>query len=122
KKVHTGLREVLTKGGTDSLKQYHLAEDFSHLFVENILKSKHQGSDILKGNAMEALDVMASKGKYATATAEARAMKLQDLFLGLVGDTKGWSRAEIDALQEISSISNVKNVVKAGDIGAKIGQ
>ena len=79
KNIHVGLREQLAQGGNAS--SYFKGEDFAHVFVENILKSKHQSKEaLMKGEAMETLDLLNSKGKYARATLDERAIRMQEIF------------------------------------------
>lgn len=79
KKIHVGLREQLAQGGDAA--QYFKGEDFAHVFVENIIKSKHQSREaLMKNEAMETLDLLGAKGKYARASLDERALRLQEIF------------------------------------------
>jgi hypothetical protein len=118
KDVHIGLRESLAAGGGKAAKSFFLAEDFSHLFAENILKAKHQGKDIINNVAMEALDVMHARNKYASASVEARAGKMQEIFTQLAGNIEG--KEKMAAFAEVTSMDNLSNVIKAKDRGAQI--
>jgi hypothetical protein len=149
KKVHTGLREQLAQNaGTDgAASAYYKGEDFAHTFVENILKAKHQSKEsLLKNEASEALDVIAGKGKYADATEDARALRLQGIYDQLSYSTVAEAQAArqagtatgVDAIAEsmglsgeagmsanrayaeVSSTDNIKNVLRAHKQGAEI--
>lgn len=77
--VHVGLREQLTQSGNAA--QFFKGEDFSHVFVENIIKAKHQSKEaILKNEALETLDILRGKNKYASASRQDRALRLQEIF------------------------------------------
>jgi hypothetical protein len=77
--IHVGLREQLTQTGEAA--QFFKGEDFAHVFVENIIKAKHQSKEaILKNEALETLDILRGKNKYASASRQDRALKLQGIF------------------------------------------
>lgn len=77
--VHVGLREQLSQTGDAA--QFFKGEDFSHVFVENIIKAKHQSKEaILKNEALETLDILRAKNKYANASRQERALRLQEIF------------------------------------------
>lgn len=81
KNIHIGLRETIGKGGAG--KNFYLAEDFSHLFVENILKAKHQSKEaLLAGSVEEALDLLRSEvgTKYSQMGKGEKAQELQRIF------------------------------------------
>lgn len=97
KNIHTGLRAQLQQGGDPS--RYFTGEDFSHTFIENILKSKHQSKEaLLKNEALETLDVLRAKGKYASASIDERALRMQEIFDQL-------SFASVDEAKEARNIA-----------------
>lgn len=63
KNIHIGLREQLGKEMTEAgAKRFMLGEDLSHLYIENILKAKHQSTEsILRGEAQKVLDILQNK-------------------------------------------------------------
>lgn len=54
KNIHVGLREQLGPMSTAASKEaFFLGEDFSHLFIENILKAKHQSKEAMLANSVQ---------------------------------------------------------------------
>jgi hypothetical protein len=82
--IHIGLREQLRPGmGRGAAEAYYLGEDFSHLFVENVLKAKHQGKEaLLSGSVDDVLDIFrGSVGTdYARMGKGEKAQNLQRIF------------------------------------------
>jgi hypothetical protein len=113
--IHVGLREQLAQGG--SAGQFYKGEDFAHVFVENIIKSKHQSAQaIMRNEAMETLDVLKGSNKYASASRQERALRLQEIFDQLsyanVSDAKGAR----ELAQTILSDNYASTLYKAGAI------
>lgn len=84
KNIHIGLREQLRpQMGKGAAEAYYLGEDFSHLFVENILKAKHQSKESLVANSVtDALSLFKSEigTEYAQMGKGDRAQALQGMF------------------------------------------
>jgi hypothetical protein len=84
KNVHMGLREQLRPNmGKVAAEAYYLGEDFSHLFVENILKAKHQSKEALIAGSVEStLDLFRGTvgTKYAQMGKGEKAVGLQNIF------------------------------------------
>lgn len=106
KKIHAGLREQLsgslTKAGADAMA---LGEDFSHLFIENILKSKHQSvQNLLEGKAERVLGLLSQKPgtEFAKMREGTRVAEMQDIFSELVLGDKKLGRGILQAEDVIS--------------------
>lgn len=84
KNIHVGLREQLRPTmGKAAAEAFYLGEDFSHLFVENVLKAKHQRKEaLLAGTVEDTLDLF--KGtigtEFAKMDSSAKAKRLQGIF------------------------------------------
>ena len=113
KNVHIGLREQMAQAGDRvNYKQYFLGEDFSHLFVENIIKAKHQSeAALMKNEAMETLDILNARNKYRSATMDTRATRLQEIFDQLVftsPDTGAQVRAAAESVDILGTLRENK--------------
>ena len=92
KNIHIGLREQMTPTmGKAASEAFYLGEDFSHLFLENILKAKHQSKEALIANSVQ--DVLSLFGQkrgtpYASMGKGERAAELQRIFDELTFDSK----------------------------------
>jgi len=106
KNIHLGLSEMLPKEMTrGAAERFALGEDFSHLFVENIIKAKHQRPEaIIKHEAERIFDVLLNKERGSVTE---RAAAMQGLFDEMVfgsdqGKQVGESIRQLDKEQIIS--------------------
>lgn len=113
--IHVGLREQLAQGGAAS--QFYKGEDFAHVFVENIIKSKHQSQQaIMRNEAMETLDVLRGSNKYASASRQERALRLQEIFDQLSFGQASEGKAAREMAQTILKDNMTAKLYQAGAI------
>jgi len=153
KKIHVGLREGLSGNMTSAKAQsFHLGEDFSHLFVENVLKAKNQNIEtLLARETTDALDILSKRAAtpYASMDDAGRATALQSVFdrlsygdiataqevrqAGSAGMTPELAQKmqaksvaaaakQASAYQKVTSMENVQNVIQAHRAGSEVGE
>jgi hypothetical protein len=151
KNIHIGLREQMAGApGRETAKAFYLGEDFSHLFVENILKAKHQRKEaLLAGSVEDALDLFRGSigTEYAAMGLGERAQRLQEIFDDIsfggkeagdmirqssgdmtleaaskmgLADDLAQAARQRDAYKEITSLKNLENVMRAHESGTKV--
>jgi len=126
KNIHIGLREQLRPNmGRGAAEAYYLGEDFSHLFVENVLKAKHQGKEaLLSGSVDDVLDIFrGSVGtEYARMGKGEKAQSLQRVFDELsfggkeAGDAIRQSSSEVASMELAEKMGYAKEMKEARGI------
>jgi len=88
KNIHIGLREQLGRNMSEAgAEKFMLGEDLSHLYIENILKAKHQSAEaIVRGDTQKVLDILQSQDSLSL---QKRTVELQSAYDKMVFGKEG---------------------------------